>query len=798
MREFLFNRPGNQSARSNEEYRAEILDLRADILTGLLMPLFVLGWVGMAYALALSPVRPEWAVALTFAVVLIFAVVCAWLNWSGRRGVAVRVFPFGLWGLAAGYWLISQDALSLIWIAITCVLITLLIGTGAGATSVILTAACAVWAASNAHQSATAFNLIPIVVPLSLLVLVTHTLARALFHTLRWMSDGYSLAHQQADQLRDQSAELAGALKSLSQTSFALARANEQMEIMVKYAEDARRSKQEFAANISHELRTPLNLIIGFSDVILHAPSSYNVRRLPPGLLADIHVIYHNAQHLLKLVNDILDLSQVDVNYMTIAREPMNVAEFIHSALEDFGRLVEERGLYLVIDVQPDLPDIYADRTRVRQVLLNLINNALRFTDTGGITIRAALQTTPAPKVGSNGGHATNMPEGAAVNPPCVVISVSDTGVGIAPADLQRIFEPFTQLDSSIRRKHGGSGLGLTISKRFVELHGGRMWVESTPDVGSTFSFSLPVQPALLETSIVGTLRQVHRREVGSLAVVDRSPLLARLLERYIEGISVVRVRSLQELQDQAISPEVVLINEPPGSDAAPAMGTGALVGVPTLRCFIPSVLAHGSAHGAGWPVDAQPDERSLAAYYLVKPIVREQLYEALAGMLSVKRTATAAAGADVPTPDVVVKRNARILVVEDDEESLALLGRMLRTAPPEVKQGYSAIASVEARSGEQALELLASAEGADFDGILLDMKLGAVSGLDVLAELEKSERLRHIPICIVSGQEIWGEALISQYVSVSRQGGLPARQLMQVVAALLPLMLPGFDVSMR
>lgn len=791
MREFLLN----LSTCANEKYRAAVLDMRADILTGLLIPLFALGWLGMAYALALSPARPEWAIAITFAAVLIFGLICAWLNWSGRHGVAVWVFPFGLWSIAACYFLISQDTLSLIWIAIACVLITLLIGTVTGTVAVILTAACALWVASTAGRSVTASGLIPIVVPLGLLVLVTHILVRALLHTLRWMSEGYELAHQQADQLRDKSAELEAALKSLGQTSFALARANEQLEIMGKFAEDARRSKQEFVASVSHELRTPLNLIIGFSDLILNAPATYNMRRLPPGMLADIHVIHQNAQHLLKMVNDILDMSQMDVAYMTITREPTHLDSFVQTALHDFAPLVESRGLTLQVQVKPGLPEIYLDKTRIRQVLLNLVANAMRFTESGGILIRVCQleDTTQSSFAG---------------NPADIVISVTDTGVGIAPEDLQRIFEPFTKIDRSAKQL-GGTGLGLTISKRFVVLHGGHMWVESTLHEGSSFYFTLPLTPPPFEAPTQGTLRQVHRQEVGALMVVERTPILSRLLDHRLEGIKICHVRTVDELVATSVSspPEAILINQPLANSGADREKLDGFKDVPIIRCYVPDFpVAPGKNL---FQANAVTDELSIRRY-LIKPVTRESFHEITSEMLS-PGSEERRRESHLPKASKVT-RSARILVVEDDEDALHLLGRLLRSLPDEIKQGYDTIIPVEMRSGEQALEYLRALETQTImdldvaeetpanaiDGVMLDLNLGAVSGFDLLHELDNHPALRHIPVCIVSGQEASGGVLVTPYINVSRQPGLSARELTDVVATLMQVMLPGIDVTIR
>lgn len=809
MREFSFLR-SQRSPETQARFNAEILDLRIDILRGLTIPLIALGWGGMGYGLAFAPQRPDWVVTILFSVVLVSSLICAWAGWGSRPHLALVVCALSLWGAALAHIIIRPGGMGLIWLGAAGVLVMLLLGTAPGWATTIAASAALVWLSLQPQPQFRPDTLPGVLTPLVLLALLTHIVSRVLFQTLRWMSEGYELAHQQADQLRDKSAELAGALKSLSQTSFALARANEQLEIMVRYAEDARRSKQEFAASISHELRTPLNLIIGFSDIILNAPGTYNTRRLPAGLLADIHVIHQNAQHLLKLVNDILDLSQMDVAYMTITREPVRVEEFVRSALQDFGQLIESRGLKLEIQIDPDLPDIYADKTRIRQVLLNLVNNAIRFTDTGSITIRAQTSEPRSQKA-----------EGVKGGPSEIVISVTDTGVGIPPEDLQRIFEPFTKIDRSARHQ-GGTGLGLTISKRFVELHGGRMWVESAPGKGSTFAFTLPIVPPPPDAPTQGTLRDVRRQELGAVIVVERNPILSRLLAHRLEGIHIRRmacVADLWTLPEEEL-PEVVILNQPAGAplDWQPQ---GPRVArwqrVPVMLCHLPDMLSppipagadSATPDGETGPLPATP--RPMRRF-LIKPIARERLHEALGEMLGMAGQTSARPHDGRPPRH---HRPARILIVEDDEDALHLLGRMVRSAPETFRGGYDAVIPVEIRSGEQAIDYLralarsempgtdpaareVTAELPPIDGILLDLKLGDMHGYDVLAELERHATLRATPVCIVSGQELAGESLTSPSLTLARGSGLTARDLTQAIAALMQIALPGVSVTLR
>src|SRR5258708_3741999 len=230
--------------------------------------------------------------------------------------------------------------------------------------------------------------------------------------------------------------------------------------------------------------------------------------------MRDLNIAYRNARHLQTLINDVLDLARLESAQMSAIPEETDPADLLNEAVNTARSLVELRGLELSVEIGPDLPGLWIDATRMRQVLFNVLNNAVRFTESGVIT-------TSVHKVDTD-----------------VVFSVKDTGVGIAAKDLPRLFREFEQLDGSMRRRHGGAGLGLAISRRFVELHGGHIWVESEAGVGSSFSFSIPIsrRPVHVETvpSIAGA------ESAGPLAepvmlVLTRSPSAATLLSRHVE-----------------------------------------------------------------------------------------------------------------------------------------------------------------------------------------------------------------------------------------------------------------------
>jgi signal transduction histidine kinase len=245
------------------------------------------------------------------------------------------------------------------------------------------------------------------------------------------------------------------------------ARLYRELEHKSRELEAASRHKSEFLANMSHELRTPLNAIIGFSEVL----SERMFGDINDKQAEYVHDILDSGQHLLSLINDILDLSKIEAGRMEVEPSDFDLPSAIDNTLVLVRERAVRRGIDLRHAIDPRLKSIHADERKVKQVLLNLLSNALKFTQEGGrVDVRAGVR------------------DGVAE------ISVSDTGAGIAPADQQAVFEEFRQVGATAK-KIEGTGLGLAISRKFIELHGGRIWVESELGRGSTFTFTLPLHP---------------------------------------------------------------------------------------------------------------------------------------------------------------------------------------------------------------------------------------------------------------------------------------------------------------
>ena len=253
-----------------------------------------------------------------------------------------------------------------------------------------------------------------------------------------------------------------------AQSSIALqnARLFRELEAKSRELEVASRHKSQFLANMSHELRTPLNAILGYGELIVDGIYG----EVPERMREVLERVDASGRHLLGLINDVLDLSKIEAGQLVLALADYSMKETVESVIASLDALAVEKGLTLAVDLAPGLPTGRGDQRRLIQVLLNLVGNAIKFTEEGGVGVQVV------------------------ASGPAFEVSVRDTGPGIAPADQARIFEEFQQADASTTRPKGGTGLGLAIARRIVALHGGRLWVESTPGEGATFRFSIPVR----------------------------------------------------------------------------------------------------------------------------------------------------------------------------------------------------------------------------------------------------------------------------------------------------------------
>ncbi len=295
-------------------------------------------------------------------------------------------------------------------------------------------------------------------------------------------------------------------------------------------AEEANRIKSQFLANMSHELRTPLNSIINFAYLLSIGTE---------GVLTEsqedlINRIGDAGRHLLGLINDFLDLAKIEAGRLELYFEEVNMIELIYGVLSTAAGLVHGRPIQLIRDIPEDLPCVRADHTRIRQVLLNLLSNAAKFTESGHILVRAWADEA------------------------WVTISVEDTGIGMEPENIPLAFSEFVQLDSGLSRQAGGTGLGLAISKRFVEMHGGKIWAESQPGNGSTFYFTLPrSEPA----PIVKAQAETSNARV---LVIDDDPIVHETIAKQLrQGYNVLTLNDSRRAVDlvREANPAVVILD---------------------------------------------------------------------------------------------------------------------------------------------------------------------------------------------------------------------------------------------
>jgi len=545
----------------------------------------------------------------------------------------------------------------------------------------------------------------------------------------RWMWEYIQHVQQQLEDARDRKVQLEQALDDLMHANQQLARLNSLAQSLRQAAEDARIVKEQFVANVSHELRTPLNMITGFSEMMLQSPETYG-GRISPALLSDLAVIHRNADHLSNLINDVLDLSQIEAEQMALSREYVNLNDIVAEAAMSVRPLYELKNLHLRTAVQADLPPLLCDRTRIQEVLLNLLSNAGRFTDQGGVELRAYV-------------------DGASV-----LVSIQDTGPGITPENLEKLFQPFHQLDGSLRRRHAGTGLGLSISKRFIELHGGKIWAESTPGQGTTFSFRLPLRAPGEELALDGAARWLNPEweyvqrtrasaapraaTVPRLVVLEESGnTLQHLLARHLDGIEIAAVSTLDEAQRELeeTPAKALVLNGPSIADTLKRFDATTVLpdGVPALVCSVP-----GFRQIAG----------ALDVFdLLVKPISRDMLADAL---------------------DRLHLKQGVILIVDDEPDALQLFGRIITS----LGSRYRVLL---ARDGREALDILGEQRA---DLILLDLVMPNMDGFQFLDRRRQDPYLQDIPVLVISARDPAGGPIVSSGLALVKKGGFSVQEL--------------------
>ncbi len=542
------------------------------------------------------------------------------------------------------------------------------------------------------------------------------------------ISQGFQdYAAEQMKEARESRADLALMSKQLQEYQERLRDTNRKLEIAFEQAEESRQAKARFAANVSHELRTPINLIVGFSEVMILAPEVYD-ELLPASYRADIDAVYRNAKHLQNLINDVLDISQLEARHLAIVKEKGNLGECVAETANMVADLIAKKGLSFQLDIPPDLPELWFDPVRIRQILLNLLVNAARFTSEGGITIRIAAADDE------------------------WVTSVIDTGIGLKEEEIPRVFDEFFQVGEEDAQGERGSGLGLTLSRELIRLHGGVMNVSSAgqPGLGSCFSFSLPTTRQLVaRMSTSGALSKPAPAEKRIL-VVDPDEAVTAFFSRYLKAHDVAVCNDEREaLRRLAQSePDILLMAE--NHD---------------YRRLLDQVQGkHSDLNLITMPMPSgRAAIRQRGAYdYLVKPVSLEMLKKALRQFGPALES---------------------IMIIDDNRDIVRLFGQTLRSINPEF----------QIRSAYDGRDGIALMQDEPPDLLMLDVLMPEMDGFEVIDAMQRSAALADVPIVLISAKgasELITPAIQGE-ITIARGAGYAPLELVACVQALIDSIRP-------
>jgi adenylate cyclase len=477
-----------------------------------------------------------------------------------------------------------------------------------------------------------------------------------------------------------------------------------QLELARDQAMAATRAKSQFLTNMSHELRTPLNAIIGITEMLKEDAQETG----EDPLIEPLDRIHHAGAHLLALINEILDLAKIESGKFELHSEDVDLGCLMEDVARTAEPLALKNGNRLNIGIALDLGSIQADPVRLRQVIFNLLSNACKFSRNGTVILRANRETAP-------GGDR-------------VSISVEDTGIGLTEDQCAKLFQEFTQADSSTTRKYGGTGLGLAISRRLCRIMGGDIEVQSIVGQGSTFTVTLPAGRGLtgrrgahpdLKRSLIDAQPVGQGRRALVIDDEDTSrDILRQILTR--EGFDVMTASSgrqgieiARDVQPSVITLDVLMSDLDGWSTLQELKRDTELRDIPVIMVTIVDEENRGYTLGA--------------AAYLTKPVNRECLLKALASC----------------RPE---HASPRVLVIEDDAHTRGWLTRILR------EDGWEA---TEAENGRVALERLSLV---DPDIILLDLMMPEMDGFEFVDEIRRDEKTRHLPLIVLTAADLSDE----------------------------------------
>jgi signal transduction histidine kinase/DNA-binding response OmpR family regulator len=522
--------------------------------------------------------------------------------------------------------------------------------------------------------------------------------------------------------------EIAGLGAGMNRMLEALELSRRDLHNAKESAEAANRAKSEFVANMSHEIRTPLNGVIGMTDLTLETELNAEQREY-------LETVKMSADSLLTVINDILDFSKIEAGKIDLAPIDFNLLDCLEAALKTLTVRADEKGVELLCEIAPDVPEfVNGDSSRLRQVVLNLMGNAIKFTSEGEV----ALHVQTDAKDGGN----------------CILhFTVSDTGIGIPPEKQKMIFDPFTQADTSTTRRYGGTGLGLTISKRLVGIMGGQIWVESEVARGTQFHFTARMGIAVDNATEVASIAPTEILRGLRVLVVDDNRTNRRILEGILRRweMKPTSVESGEQALAQlstaraAAEPYALILTDM----HMPTMDGFRLVERIRQRPEL-STATIMMLTSAGHRGDAVRCQELGVVAYLLKPIRQSELREAIARALGAKEQKGATSlvtrfslqGARDPLGSL------RVLVAEDNPVNQLLATRLLE------KRGHRVVVAANGR------EALAALEDQSYDLVFMDVQMPEIDGIEATLAIREKEKTNgnHQPVIALTAHAMKGD----------------------------------------